>query len=190
MIKLFLIAGLGNPEEDYSNTRHNMGFDTINKLAKQYKIEVNKNKFKGLYGIGNIENQKVVLLKPQTFMNISGVCVAGLVDYYSLDMEDVIIIYDDVTLDIGKIRLRPHGSAGGHNGIKSLINELGTQEFQRIRVGVGKKPVHYDLADWVLGHFKKEEREVMDKSVQLSAEAVESILDKGIGFAMNMYNGL
>ena len=100
------------------------------------------------------------------------------------------IIYDDVTLDIGKIRLRPHGSAGGHNGIKSLINELGTQEFQRIRVGVGKKPVHYDLADWVLGHFKKEEREVMDKSVQLSAEAVESILDKGIGFAMNMYNGL
>ena len=123
-------------------------------------------------------------------MNLSGVCVAGLADYYSLDISDVLIIYDDVSLDIGKIRIRPNGSAGGHNGIKNLINELGTQDFQRIRVGVGKKPMHYDLADWVLGHFKKDEREIMDKSVGLAAEAVESILDRGIGFAMNMYNGL
>ena len=107
-----------------------------------------------------------------------------------LDISDVLIIYDDVSLDIGKIRIRPNGSAGGHNGIKNLINELGTQDFQRIRVGVGKKPMHYDLADWVLGHFKKDEREIMDKSVGLAAEAVESILDRGIGFAMNMYNGL
>ena len=187
---MIIIAGLGNPTKQYEGTRHNAGFRVIDKIADDYGISINKKEFKGLCGSGYIEGQKVLLLKPQTFMNISGVCVAGLVDYYSLDMEDVIIIYDDVTLDIGKIRLRPHGSAGGHNGIKSLINELGTQEFQRIRVGVGKKPVHYDLADWVLGHFKKEEREVMDKSVQLSAEAVESILDKGIGFAMNMYNGL
>ena len=187
---MHLIVGLGNPTKQYEGTRHNVGFETIDRIAAENQIRVEEKKHKALYGSGYIEGEKVILAKPQTFMNISGVCVAGLVDYYSLDMEDVIIIYDDVTLDIGKIRLRPHGSAGGHNGIKSLINELGTQEFQRIRVGVGKKPVHYDLADWVLGHFKKEEREVMDKSVQLSAEAVESILDKGIGFAMNMYNGL
>ena len=185
-----LIVGLGNPGAEYDNTRHNIGFDVIDELSRKHNIPVRSMEKHGLVGQGMIGSDKVMLVKPQTFMNISGVCVAGLVDYYSLDMEDVIIIYDDVTLDIGKIRLRPHGSAGGHNGIKSLINELGTQEFQRIRVGVGKKPVHYDLADWVLGHFKKEEREVMDKSVQLSAEAVESILDKGIGFAMNMYNGL
>lgn len=185
-----LIVGLGNPGAEYDNTRHNIGFDVIDELSRKHNIPVRSMEKHGLVGKGMIGSDKVMLVKPQTFMNISGVCVAGLVDYYSLDMEDVIIIYDDVTLDIGKIRLRPHGSAGGHNGIKSLINELGTQEFQRIRVGVGKKPVHYDLTDWVLGHFKKEEREVMDKSVQLSAEAVESILDKGIGFAMNMYNGL
>lgn len=185
-----LIAGLGNPGAEYENTRHNIGFDVIDEISGKYNIAVKSMEKHGLVGKGMIGNEKVILVKPQTFMNLSGICVAGLADYYSLDISDVLIIYDDVSLDIGKIRIRPNGSAGGHNGIKNLINELGTQDFQRIRVGVGKKPMHYDLADWVLGHFKKDEREIMDKSVGLAAEAVESILDRGIGFAMNMYNGL
>lgn len=185
-----LIAGLGNPGAEYENTRHNIGFDVIDRISGKHNIAVKSMEKHGLVGKGMIGNEKVILVKPQTFMNLSGVCVAGLADYYSLDISDVLIIYDDVSLDIGKIRIRPNGSAGGHNGIKNLINELGTQDFQRIRVGVGKKPMHYDLADWVLGHFKKDEREIMDKSVGLAAEAVESILDRGIGFAMNMYNGL
>ena len=187
---MFLIVGLGNPGRQYEHTRHNAGFDVMDALAEKYNISISESGHKALFGKGMIGGQKVILAKPQTFMNLSGVCVAGLADYYSLDISDVLIIYDDVSLDIGKIRIRPNGSAGGHNGIKNLINELGTQEFQRIRVGVGKKPMHYDLADWVLGHFKKDEREIMDKSVGLAAEAVESILDRGIGFAMNMYNGL
>lgn len=185
-----LIAGLGNPGAEYENTRHNIGFDVIDRISGKHNIAVKSMEKHGLVGKGMIGSEKVILVKPQTFMNLSGVCVAGLADYYSLDISDVLIIYDDVSLDIGKIRIRPNGSAGGHNGIKNLINELGTQDFQRIRVGVGKKPMHYDLADWVLGHFKKDEREIMYKSVGLAAEAVESILDRGIGFAMNMYNGL
>ena len=188
---MYIIAGLGNPTMQYEGTRHNAGFDVIDALADKYNISVDGRKNRAYIGKGIIEGQKVLLVKPQTYMNLSGESIGGLVDYFKIDEEqDLIVIYDDISLSPGQIRIRKKGSAGGHNGIKSLINELGTQEFQRIRVGVGKKPVHYDLADWVLGHFKKEEREVMDKSVQLSAEAVESILDKGIGFAMNMYNGL
>ena len=188
---MYIIAGLGNPTMQYEGTRHNAGFDVIDALADKYNISVDGRKNRAYIGKGIIEGQKVLLVKPQTYMNLSGESIGGLVDYFKIDEEqNLIVIYDDISLSPGQIRIRKKGSAGGHNGIKSLINELGTQEFQRIRVGVGKKPVHYDLADWVLGHFKKEEREVMDKSVQLSAEAVESILDKGIGFAMNMYNGL
>ena len=187
---MYIVAGLGNPGTQYAGTRHNAGFSCIDELADKYNISVDTAKHKGLIGKGVIEGEKVLLVKPMTYMNNSGECIREVMDYYKADIDDLIVIFDDISLEPGRLRLRPKGSAGGHNGIKSLINELGTQEFQRIRVGVGKKPVHYDLADWVLGHFKKEEREVMDKSVQLSAEAVESILDKGIGFAMNMYNGL
>ena len=131
-----LIVGLGNPGAEYDNTRHNIGFDVIDELSRKHNIPVRSMEKHGLVGKGMIGSDKVMLVKPQTFMNISGVCVAGLVDYYSLDMEDVIIIYDDVTLDIGKIRLRPHGSAGGHNGIKNIILHTGSQNFNRIRVGI------------------------------------------------------
>ena len=183
-----LIVGLGNPGAEYDNTRHNIGFDVIDELSRKHNIPVRSMEKHGLVGKGMIGSDKVMLVKPQTFMNISGVCVAGLVDYYSLDMEDVIIIYDDVTLDIGKIRLRPHGSAGGHNGIKNIIAHLGTQVFPRIKVGVGEKPKKYDLADYVLSHFTKAERKEMEEGYQKAIQAVEKILAGEMEAAMNEFN--
>ena len=183
-----LIVGLGNPGAEYDNTRHNIGFDVIDELSRKHNIPVRSMEKHGLVGKGMIGSDKVMLVKPQTFMNISGVCVAGLVDYYSLDMEDVIIIYDDVTLDIGKIRLRPHGSAGGHNGIKNIIAQLGTQNFQRIKVGVGEKPKGWDLADYVLGHFSKEDRGLVDDALKRAAGAVELMVQGEVDQAMNQFN--
>ena len=186
---MFIIAGLGNPGREYAHTRHNVGFDTIDVLADMYRIDVDTKKHKALIGKGIIEGQKVILAKPQTYMNLSGESIRELVDFYKIDeTSELIIIYDDISLNPGQLRIRLKGSAGGHNGIKSIIQHLGCQEFLRIRVGVGEKPVGYDLADYVLGHFTGEERKVMDEAADRAVEAIHMILTEDIDKAMNHYN--
>lgn len=186
---MIIIAGLGNPGREYENTRHNAGFMTIDKLAKEYGIDVSEKKHKALIGKGVIEGQKVILAKPQTFMNNSGESLRELTDYYKPDIAtEVIVIYDDITLDVGSIRVRKHGSAGGHNGMKSIIAHLSTEEFQRIRVGIGEKPPKMDLADWVLGHFPKEDKEHLEDGLKDACDAVLLLLNKEPDEAMNRYN--
>ena len=186
---MYIIVGLGNPTKEYYNTRHNIGFDVIDKLADMYSISVLEKKHKALVGKGMINGQKVILAKPQTYMNLSGESVRELVDYYKIDEEtELIIIYDDISLDVGQLRIRKKGSAGGHNGIKSIIQHLGTDVFPRIKMGVGEKPKGYDLADYVLGHFKKEERIIMDESIITASKAIELMVIDEIGEAMNQYN--
>ena len=186
---MIIIAGLGNPGREYENTRHNAGFMTIDKLAKEYGIDVSEKKHKALIGKGVIEGQKVILAKPQTFMNSSGESLRELTDYYKPDIAaEVIVIYDDITLDVGSVRVRKHGSAGGHNGMKSIIAHLGTEEFQRIRVGIGEKPPKMDLADWVLGHFPKEDKEHLEDGLKDACDAVLLLINKEPDEAMNRYN--
>ena len=186
---MYIIVGLGNPTKEYQNTRHNIGFDVIDKLAERFSITVLEKKHKALIGKGIINGQKVILAKPQTYMNLSGESVRELIDYYKVDEEtELIVIYDDISLDVGQLRIRKKGSAGGHNGIKSIIQHLGTDAFPRIKMGVGEKPKGYDLADYVLGHFKKEERVIMDESVVTATKAVELMVIDEIGEAMNLYN--
>ena len=186
---MFIIAGLGNPTLQYEGTRHNAGFDVIDALAVKYNISVDYRKNRAFIGKGMIAGRKVILAKPQTYMNLSGESVRGLADYYKIDGEtELLIIYDDVSLDVGQLRIRKKGSAGGHNGIKSIIAELGTDVFPRIKVGVGEKPKQYDLADYVLGHFSKAERELMEEGYERAVRAVEMILSDGIDPAMNEYN--
>ena len=186
---MFVIAGLGNPTQKYEHTRHNIGFDVIAYLADQYNISVNTRKFKGLCGSGFVEGQKVTLLKPQTFMNLSGQSIREAVDFYKLNpAEELIVIYDDIALDPGYLRVRRKGSAGGHNGIKDIISHLGSQEFLRIRVGVGEKPESFDLADYVLGRFPAEERKKVDEAVRCAADAVGLMVQSRPDEAMNLYN--
>lgn len=186
---MFIIAGLGNPTLQYEGTRHNAGFDVIDALADKYNISVDYRKNRAFIGKGMIAGRKVILAKPQTYMNLSGESVRGLADYYKIDEEtELLIIYDDVSLDVGQLRIRKKGSAGGHNGIKSIIAELGTDVFPRIKVAVGEKPKQYDLADYVLGHFSKAERELMEEGYERAVRAVEMILSDGIDPAMNEYN--
>lgn len=185
---MYLIVGLGNPEEDYSGTRHNMGFDTINKIAEQYEISINKKKFKGLYGTGSIEQQKVILLKPQTYMNLSGNCVKEIVDFYKIEKENIIIIYDDMDIEPGKIKIRKKGSSGGHNGIKSIIQMLGTDEFPRIRIGIGKPEHKGDEINYVIGAIPDEEKERLIQGVEKAEKALIEILKNGIDIAMNKFN--
>ena len=186
---MYIIVGLGNPTKEYQNTRHNIGFDVIDKLADINNITVLEKKHKALVGKGIINGQKVILAKPQTYMNLSGESVRELVDYYRVDEEtELIVIYDDISLDVGQLRIRKKGSAGGHNGIKSIIQHLGHDVFPRIKMGVGEKPKGYDLADYVLGHFKKEERVIMDESVVTATKAIELMVIDEIGEAMNLYN--
>lgn len=186
---MFIIVGLGNPGKEYEGTRHNAGFDVIDRLADQYHISVEERKHRAFCGKGVIGGQKVVLVKPQTYMNLSGESVRSIVDYYKIDEEsELLVIFDDISLDVGQIRIRKKGSAGGHNGIKNIIAQLGTTEFQRIKVGVGEKPKHYDLADYVLGHFSKEEQVLMDEGYAHAVHAVEMILEGDISAAMNEYN--
>lgn len=186
---MFIIAGLGNPGKEYEGTRHNVGFDVIDALADKYNISVNERKGRAFCGKGIIAGQKVLLVKPQTFMNLSGESIRSLADFYKIDPEtEFLVIFDDVSLDVGQIRIRKKGSAGGHNGIKSIISHLGTQDFQRIKVGVGEKPKEYDLADYVLGHFSKEDRETMSDGYKSAMEAVELILADEIEEAMNRFN--
>lgn len=186
---MVIIVGLGNPGKDYEMTRHNAGFMAIDALSKKYGIDVNEKKYKAKIGKGVIDGKKVILAKPQTFMNASGESVRELVDYYKPDIEnELIIIYDDITLDVGGLRVRKKGSAGGHNGMKSIIAHLGSEEFKRIRVGIGEKPSRMDLADWVLGHFKKEDIDALNESLENACDAVSMILSDETDEAMNKYN--
>ena len=186
---MIIIAGLGNPTKEYEGTRHNVGFQVIDKIAEKYNIAVDAKKGRAYVGKGIIEGQKVLLVKPQTYMNLSGESVGGIVNYYKIDPEsDLLVIYDDISLDVGQLRIRKKGSAGGHNGIKSIIAHLGTTVFPRIKVGVGEKPKNYDLADYVLGHFSKQERELMEEGYEHASDAVEQIVQGEIEAAMNVFN--
>ena len=186
---MYIIVGLGNPGKQYERTRHNVGFDTIDVLAERYRISVDAKKYKALYGKGMIEGNKVILAKPQTYMNLSGESVRELIDFYKIDeAEELIVIYDDISLEPGQLRLRAKGSAGGHNGIKNIIAHLGGQEFKRIKVGVGEKPKGYDLADYVLSRFSKEERQRVDASLERAADAAVKIITDDMASAMNEYN--
>lgn len=186
---MYIIAGLGNPTREYEKTRHNVGFEVIDELADRLNTSVEEKKFKGYYGKAMIGGEKVILLKPQTFMNLSGESVRAAADFYKVDPDHIIVIYDDVSLDVGQLRIRTKGSAGGHNGIKNIIAHLGTQEFPRVKVGVGNKPTRIDLADYVLGRFSKEDRGVMEEAFKEAAEAVEVMIREGAGTAMNRFNG-
>ena len=186
---MFIIVGLGNPTKEYEGTRHNVGFEVIDRIADKNNISVTDRKSRAFCGKGIIAGQKVLLVKPQTYMNLSGESVRGLVDYYKIDEEsELLVIFDDISLDVGQLRIRKKGSAGGHNGIKNIIAHLGTNVFQRIKVGVGEKPKEYDLADYVLGHFSKAEQEVMEDGYKDAIQAVELILQGDIDGAMNQFN--
>lgn len=186
---MYIIVGLGNPERKYDGTRHNIGFSALTVLADTYGISMDIKKHKAICGKGVIEGQKVLLAMPQTYMNLSGESVRELVDYYKIDPEEeLIVIYDDINLAPGKLRIRPKGSAGGHNGIKNIIAHLGTQIFPRIRVGVGEKPKGWDLADYVLGRFSREEEPVIREALEKTTKACCEIITADVASAMNKYN--
>lgn len=185
---MYLIVGLGNPESDYSKTRHNMGFNVINKLSEKYGIEVNKSKFKGLVGNGMIEGQKVLLLKPQTFMNLSGESVIEAMNFYKIQENELIVIYDDVDIEPGNIRIRRNGSAGTHNGMKSIIEHIKTENFTRIRVGIGKPKEHMDMISHVIGHIPEEEQKALNEGTEVAKNAVIEMIKNSIDTAMNKYN--
>ena len=187
---MFIIAGLGNPTLQYEGTRHNVGFDVIDMLADRYNISVDGRKGRALIGKGMIGGQKVLLVKPQTYMNLSGDSVGEMAQFYKIPPENIIVINDDISLDVGRIRVRPKGSAGGHNGLKSIIYRLNSDTFPRVKMGVGA-PKHedYDLADFVLGRFTKEEIPVMEDAIIKAEKAVAEIIKNGVQSAMNKYNG-
>ena len=188
-ITMYIIAGLGNPGGKYAHTRHNVGFDTIDKLAEKYQIRIDTRKFKGEYGLGYIEGQKVLLLKPLTYMNLSGECIQEVLSYFKADPEEeLIVLFDDISLNPGLIRIRKKGSAGGHNGIKNIILHSGTQNFKRVKIGVGEKPKNWDLADYVLSVFPKADRELVEEAMEHAVDAVEMMLRDETDAAMNRYN--
>ena len=184
---MYLVVGLGNPGKEYEGTRHNIGFEAIDYLSDKYNIELNREKFKGVFGEGFIKGKKVILLKPTTYMNLSGESVRAVMDFYKLDpTKDIIVIADDISLPTGKIRIRAKGSAGGHNGLKSIIAHAGTDQFTRIKVGVGAN--QGDLVKHVLGKFSKGEREIVDDAVRNAASASEVIVMYDVQTAMNKFN--
>ena len=186
---MYIIAGLGNPGAQYEGTRHNVGFDVIDALAAKYNISVDGRQSRAFIGKGVIEGQKVILVKPQTYMNLSGESIRGITDYYKVDEEEeLIVIYDDISLDVGQLRIRTKGSAGGHNGMKNILAHLGHNVFPRIKVGVGEKPKQFDLADYVLSRFLKAEREEVEEGYKKAVQAIEMILRGDIDTAMNEYN--
>ena len=185
---MYLIIGLGNPEEEYSKTRHNMGFNTINKIAEKYNIQVNKNKFQGLYESALIEGQKVILIKPQTYMNLSGNCVKEFVDFYKIENENILVIYDDMDIEPGKVKIRKKGSAGGHNGMKSIIQMIGTEEFPRIRIGIGRPEHKGDDINYVIGTISDEDKSTLEEATEKAKDIVIEILKNGIDQAMNKFN--
>lgn len=188
MKHMHIIIGLGNPTSKYQATRHNIGWDAITRLSDDYRIALDSKRHKAICGTGYIEGEKVILAQPITYMNLSGESVRALVDYYKASPEDVIIIYDDISLDVGQLRIREKGSAGGHNGIKSIISHLGIDEFPRIKIGVGDKPTDWDLADYVLSRFQGDEHELIRDALKDTSSACKMILTSGIEAAMNQYN--
>lgn len=186
---MFVIVGLGNPDKKYEGTRHNIGFDAIDALSKKYSIPVNDKKHKALVGTGAIEGVKVMLVKPLTYMNLSGESVGEIMNFYKLDPEeDLLVMFDDISLAPGNIRIRKKGSAGGHNGIKSIIAHTGTQNFKRIKIGVGEKPKDWDLADYVLGRFNSDDRQLVDGAIADAITAAKLIAYDEIDQAMNEFN--
>ena len=183
-----LIVGLGNPEKDYSRTRHNMGFNVLNLLAKEYEIDISRNKFEAEYGTGIIENEKVILIKPQTFMNSSGRSVIEFINFYKISLQDLIVVYDDIDIDVSNIRIRKSGSPGGHNGMKSIVNILADDRFPRIRVGIGKPELDDDLINYVIGAISEEEIPKLNEGVRKAKDAIVEILKNGIDYAMNKFN--
>ena len=184
-----LIVGLGNPSQKYEGTRHNVGFTVIDVLAEEYHITVNSNHHKALCGKGWIAGESVLLAKPLTYMNLSGESVRPLADYYKVEPEDILIIYDDISLEPGKIRVRAKGSAGGHNGLKSIIAQLHSDQFPRLKMGVGQKPhPDYDLADWVLGKFSPADAKIMNEAAERACDAIECLLSQGMDKAMSKFN--
>lgn len=186
---MYIIAGLGNPTKEYDKTRHNVGFEVIDRLAEHIGVDVTEKKHRAFCAKGVLDGHKVILAKPQTFMNLSGESLRTMMDFYKVTPQEIIVIYDDINLEPGQLRVRPHGSAGGHNGIKSIIAHLGTQEFPRIRVGVGAKPPRMDLADYVLSRFSKGEQELMEDAFKEAALAASMIVSSGTEPAMNRFNG-
>ena len=184
-----LIVGLGNPGKDYVHTRHNVGFETLDRLGEDLGIPINKVKDQGLYGQGNYQGEKIFLLKPQTYMNASGRAVGQFVSYFKIDIEDVLVLVDDIDIAFGEVRIKPKGSAGTHNGMKSIISSLGSQDFPRIKIGVGKKHPGEDLAKFILARFSKEDQVLIDKTMDRVKDACLDILKNGISHSMNHYNG-
>jgi len=184
---MYLIVGLGNPGTQYRGTRHNVGFDILDLISIKYKIVVNRIKFKGIYGEGSIGGEKVILLKPSTFMNLSGESVREAASFYKISGDNIIILHDDISLEIGSMRIRSKGSAGGHNGLKSIILNLSSDEFVRFKIGVGEPKG--ELVSYVLGKFSKNERILIDDVSNSTVEAVELVIKQGIAVAMNKFNG-
>ncbi len=185
---MYIIAGLGNPEKRYDGTRHNIGFDAVTALSDAWGIRLNQKEQKGLVGKGNFAGERVILVQPQTYMNLSGECIRGLCDYYKADVSQVIVICDDINLATGQLRIRAKGSSGGQNGLKNIIQHLGTEEFTRIRIGVGEKPKEWDLVDYVLGRFPEEEQPLMREALKEAVAACECIITKGCEKAMSQFN--
>lgn len=185
---MYIIIGLGNPEPEYSNTRHNMGFDVINKLAKENDISLNRTKFNAIYGTGIIEGEKVILIKPKTFMNNSGESAREFVNFYKEPLENIIVIYDDMDTDVGTIRIRAKGGPGSHNGMKSMVNCLNSENFSRIRVGIGRPSGEYDRIDYVIGQIDEEEKKVLEQGQDEAVQAIKFWIKNGIDNTMNKYN--
>lgn len=185
---MYLIVGLGNPKNEYAHTRHNMGFDAINEVAEKNNINITKSKFKGLYETGIIQGKKVILLKPQTYMNLSGESIKEVVNFYNIEPKEIIVIYDDIDIEKGKIKLRKKGGAGSHNGMKSVVEELNTTDFARIRVGIGQPEFKSDMINYVIGKVPEDEQKILKEGTHKAAEAVEEILKNGIDIAMNKFN--
>ncbi|MGM9537236.1 MAG: aminoacyl-tRNA hydrolase [Candidatus Onthomonas sp.] len=186
----WILCCLGNPGREYDNSRHNVGFLTADTLASKKGFEIKRIRFKALTGTVEIGGHKVLVMKPNTYMNLSGTALQEAASFYKVPPERCLVVSDDVTLDPGRLRLRRNGSAGGHNGLKSIINMLGTQDFPRVKIGVGKKPhPDYDLADWVLGKFSPEDQKLVAQAAENACDAIECILTQGMDRAMNRYNG-
>ena len=185
---MYLIVGLGNPEPEYSYTRHNMGFDVINIIAKKCEIDISRTKFNGLYGSGIIKDEKVILLKPQTYMNLSGQSIKPFVDFYKIPLENVIVIYDDMDVSVGSIKIRKKGGPGTHNGAKSVVHELVSEDFPRIRVGIGRPKNEFDRIDYVIGHINEEEYKRLVIGQNKAVDAISYFIKNGIDNTMNKYN--
>ncbi|EGC82350.1 aminoacyl-tRNA hydrolase [Anaerococcus prevotii] len=187
---MYCIVGLGNPGLKYENTRHNAGFLTIDYLANKFGIDVKKSKFKSLYGQGVISGQKVMLVKPQTYMNNSGEAVREIINFYKFDIDKLIVIYDDIDIEFGTIRIRKKGSAGTHNGMKSIIYQIQDDKFPRIKIAVGKKPEYMDLANFVLSGFTEKEAEVIREEIKLASDSIETMIESSIDMSMNKFNSV